>query len=84
MQPPSERTFSIFFPPMCQRPELGERKGCIYQTHVSTENLPTVFGYLNFLSVLGPGRPSAGGPRMDRRAVTSLGVVKISRLQHQC
>ena len=29
---------------------------------------------------LGPGRPSAGGPRMDRRAVTSLGVVKISCL----
>ena len=29
---------------------------------------------------LGPGRPSAGGPRMDRRAVTSSGVVKISRL----
>ena len=29
---------------------------------------------------LGPGRPSAGGPRMDRRAVTSPGVVKISRL----
>ena len=28
--------------------------------------------------LLGPGRPSAGGPRMDRRAVTSLGVVKIS------
>ena len=29
---------------------------------------------------LGPGRPSAGGPRMDRRVVTSLGVVKVSRL----
>ena len=29
---------------------------------------------------LGPGRPSAGGPRMDRRAVTSPGVVKILRL----
>ena len=29
---------------------------------------------------LGPGRPSAGGPRMDRRAVTSLGVVEISHL----
>ena len=29
---------------------------------------------------LDPGRPSAGGHRMDRRAVTSLGVVKISRL----
>ena len=29
---------------------------------------------------LGPGRPSAGGPRMDCRAVTSSGVVKISRL----
>ena len=32
---------------------------------------------------LGPGRPSAGGPRKDRRAVTSPGVVKISRLQQQ-
>ena len=30
--------------------------------------------------LLGPGRPSAGGPRMDRRAVTSAGVVKILRL----
>ena len=29
------------------------------------------------LNILGPGRPSAGGPRMDRRAVTSSGVVKI-------
>ena len=49
---PSERTFFIFFPPvMCQRPELSERKCCIYQTHVPTENLLTVFGYLNFLSV---------------------------------
>ena len=28
---------------------------------------------------LGPGRPSAGGPRMDRWEVTSLEVVKISR-----
>ena len=33
-----------------------------------------------FLRTLGPGRPSAGGPRMDRRAVTSPGVVKILRL----
>ena len=32
---------------------------------------------------LGPGRPSAGGPRMDRRAVTSSGVVKISSLTSQ-
>ena len=30
--------------------------------------------------ILGPGRPSAGGPRMDRQAVTSPGVVKVSRL----
>ena len=36
--------------------------------------------FVNFLNKLGPGRPSAGGPRMDRRAVTSLGVVKTSRL----
>ena len=35
---------------------------------------------LQLFDKLGPGRPSAGGPRMDRRAVTSLGVVKISRL----
>ena len=32
------------------------------------------------LLTLGPGRPSAGGPRMDRRVVTSLGVVNVSRL----
>ena len=37
-------------------------------------------GLVNLLHPLGPGRPSAGGPRMDRRAVTSSGVVKISRL----
>ena len=32
------------------------------------------------LTKLGPGRPSAGGTRMDRRAVTCPGVVKVSRL----
>ena len=32
------------------------------------------------LIILGPGRLSAGGLRMDRRAVTSWGVEKISRL----
>ena len=32
------------------------------------------------LYTLGPGRPLAGGPRMDCQAVTSPGVVKISRL----
>ena len=32
---------------------------------------------------LGPGWPSASGPRMDRRAVTSSGVVKISSLTSQ-
>ena len=37
-----------------------------------------------FFLQLGPGRPSAGGPRMDRRAVTSSGVVKISRLASLC
>ena len=39
------------------------------------------------LYVLGPGRPSAGGPRMDRRAVTCPGVLKISECQrgpHRC
>ena len=44
---------------------------CVYD-----DNLPQ---YDN-LVVLGPGRPSAGGPKMDRRAVTSRGVAKISRL----
>ena len=29
---------------------------------------------------LGPSRPSAGGPRTDRRKVTSSGVAKISHL----
>ena len=29
---------------------------------------------------LGPGRPSAGGPRMDRQVVTSSVVEKFSRL----
>ena len=36
--------------------------------------------FMHICLQLGPGRPSAGGPRMDLRAVTSLGVVKISRL----
>ena len=35
--------------------------------------------YKHFIS-LGPGRPSAGGPRMNHRAVTCPGVAKISRL----
>ena len=35
---------------------------------------------LGIYTTLGPGRPLAGGPRMDRWAVTSSGVVKISRL----
>ena len=30
--------------------------------------------------MIGPGRPSAGGPRMDRRGVTSPRVVKVSHL----
>ena len=34
----------------------------------------------DFLPTLGPGWPSAGGPRMDRPAVTSPEVVNISRL----
>ena len=46
--------------------------GCVYDS-------TCVFFY-----ILGPGRPSAGGGRMDRRAVTSLGVVKISRLACAC
>ena len=32
------------------------------------------------LSFLGPGLPSASGPRMDRLAISSPGVVNISRL----
>ena len=34
----------------------------------------------NDLRKLGPVWPWADGPRMDHRVVTSLGVVKISRL----
>ena len=34
------------------------------------------------LKKLGPGLPSAGGPRMDRRVVTSPGVLKVSCLRH--
>ena len=37
-------------------------------------------GHWRILRKLGPGWPSAGGPRMDRRVVTSPGVVKVSRL----
>ena len=36
--------------------------------------------FSQFFIQLGPGWPSAGGPRMDRRAVISLGGVKISCL----
>ena len=39
-----------------------------------------VIGDSRILIELGPGRPPAGGPRMDCRAVTSSGLVKISRL----
>ena len=38
------------------------------------------FYAIDLLPQLGPGRPLAGGPRMDRRAVTSPGAVKISCL----
>ena len=38
------------------------------------------FYAIDLLPQLGPGQPSAGGPRMDRRAVTNQGVVKISCL----
>ena len=49
---------------------------------IGPENLMLKYlGFIIYIFVsLGPGRPSAGGPRMDRRAVTSSGVVKISRL----
>ena len=43
-------------------------------------DVPMIPQIWNILYQLGPGRPSAGGPRMDRRAVTSPGVVKVSRL----
>ena len=46
----------------------------IQSKHLKGNSVPAC----NFLPQLGPGRPSAGGPRMDRRAVTSLGVAKIS------
>ena len=39
-----------------------------------------VYKELKFLKRLGPGRPLAGGPRMDCWVVTSPGVVKVSRL----
>ena len=32
--------------------------------------------FLTIYIEIGPGRPSAGGPRMDHRAVTSSGIVK--------
>ena len=38
------------------------------------------FSTTSALSSLGPGRPSAGGPRMDHRVVTISGVVNVSRL----
>ena len=50
-----------------------EKFGKIWKIQKILENLEN-FGKL------GPGRPSAGGPRMDRQAVTNLGVVKISCL----
>ena len=43
-----------------------------------TENHDDMF--VQYFGLLGLGRPSAGGPRMDRRVVTSQGVVKVSRL----
>ena len=50
----------------------------LYTRDVAHPALPS--NNLHTFVKLGPGRPSAGGPRMDRRAVTSLEVVKISRL----
>ena len=46
----------------------------------SLEQDSELHSHCQIFVILGPGRPSAGGPRMDRQAVTSLGVVKISRL----
>ena len=53
------------------------RKG--HQGEFTLGSFVNLFNYVT----LGPGRPSAAGPRMDRRAVTSSGVVKISRLTSQ-
>ena len=36
--------------------------------------------YLKKKKKIGPGRPWAGRPRMDRQVVTSLGAVNVSRL----
>ena len=42
------------------------------------------FIWKKVLMELGPGRPSAGGPRMDSRAVTSSGVVKSHASLRAC
>ena len=49
--------------------------GCLHGHHIVLVDL-----LCGILVLLGPGWPSAGGPRMDRRVVTSPGVVKVSRL----
>ena len=50
-----------------------------FKHHLSYNNL-FYHESCNFFYKLGPGRPSAGGPRMDRQVVTSSEVVNVSRL----
>ena len=55
----------------------NDKTGSRYYLVKANSNGADVIQYFVYLA---PGRPLAGGPRMDRRAVTSPGVVKISRL----
>ena len=54
---------------LCQMDDNGE----VDYDHPIIPSIPII----NHFDELGPGRPSAGGPRMDRQAVTSLGVLQI-------
>ena len=51
--------------------------------HPDDHHAENAVNFDNFY-ILGPGRPSAGGPRMDCRVVTSAGVVKVSQRYMCC
>ena len=62
---------------VCSQEPLQEAKICERMSNLGVWG--PIFSEWTFKQ-LGPGRPLAGGPRMDRRAVTSSKVVNTSRL----
>ena len=65
---------------LCSSQRLLALWTTIIKNHISSLGCTSTWVPQSSLSSLGPGRPSAGGPRMDRRVVTSLGVIYVSCL----